>query len=45
MIPFRPNIHQMINDGDGLAVSLHFYSFTPRLRASSVHREYQLAVV
>jgi predicted metal-dependent enzyme (double-stranded beta helix superfamily) len=45
MTPFRPNIHQMVNDGGASAISLHFYNFTPRLHASSVNREYRLGLI
>lgn len=40
LLPSGPNLHQMVNDGDVEAVSLHVYGFDHRRRASSVHREY-----
>jgi len=36
----QPNIHQMVNDGDAVAISLHIYGFDPRVHDSSVDREY-----
>jgi predicted metal-dependent enzyme (double-stranded beta helix superfamily) len=43
MLPTGPNLHQMVNDGESEAISLHIYGFDHRLRASSVHREYTIA--
>jgi predicted metal-dependent enzyme (double-stranded beta helix superfamily) len=45
MLPSGPNIHQMVNDTDQEAISLHIYGFDHRLHASSVDREYQLAAL
>ncbi|MFC7398308.1 cysteine dioxygenase [Chelatococcus sp. GCM10030263] len=45
MLPSGPNIHQMINDTDQEAISLHIYGFDHRQHASSVDREYQLAAL
>ena len=39
----QPNIHQMVNDGEAVAVSIHIYGFDPQVHASSVDREYLLA--
>jgi predicted metal-dependent enzyme (double-stranded beta helix superfamily) len=39
----HPNIHQMVNDSDAVAVSLHIYGFDPRVHESSVDREYVVA--
>ena len=39
----HPNIHQMVNDSDRVAISLHIYGYDPRVHASSVDREYLLA--
>jgi predicted metal-dependent enzyme (double-stranded beta helix superfamily) len=41
MMPSGPNIHQMINDGPGDAISIHIYGYDHRMHASSVDREYQ----
>ena len=43
LLPSGPNLHQMVNDGAGEAVSLHVYGFDHRRRASSVRREYRVA--
>jgi predicted metal-dependent enzyme (double-stranded beta helix superfamily) len=36
----QPNIHQMVNDSGGVAISLHIYGFDHRVHDSSVDREY-----
>ena len=41
MMPSGPNIHQMINDGPGDAISIHIYGYDHRMFSSSVHREYR----
>jgi predicted metal-dependent enzyme (double-stranded beta helix superfamily) len=41
----QPNIHQMVNDGDAVAISLHIYGFDPRVHDSSVDREYVAAPI
>lgn len=38
-----PNIHQMVNDSDAVAISLHVYGYDPRVHDSSVDREYLAA--
>ena len=43
VLPSGPNIHQMINDGQEEAISIHIYGFDHRRHASSVEREYRLA--
>jgi predicted metal-dependent enzyme (double-stranded beta helix superfamily) len=43
MLPTGPNLHQMVNDGESEAISLHIYGFDHHLHASSVHREYRVA--
>ncbi|MBQ0822623.1 cysteine dioxygenase family protein [Microvirga sp. HBU67558] len=40
-LPSGPNIHQMSNESDGEAVSLHIYGFDHRMHGSSIHREYR----
>lgn len=40
-----PNIHQMVNDGDAVAISLHIYGFDHRVHDSSVDREYVAAPI
>jgi predicted metal-dependent enzyme (double-stranded beta helix superfamily) len=42
MLPTGPNIHQMINDGDRDAVSVHIYGFDHAMHASSIRREYRV---
>ena len=42
MLPSGPNIHQMINDGPGEALSVHIYGFDHTLHASSIDREYNV---
>jgi predicted metal-dependent enzyme (double-stranded beta helix superfamily) len=39
----QPNIHQMVNDSDAVAISLHIYGYDPRVHDSSVDREYLAA--
>lgn len=43
MLPTGPNLHQMANLGDEVAISLHIYGFDHRAHASSIDREYELA--
>ena len=38
MLPSGPNIHQMINEGAEVAVSIHIYGFDHRLCGSSIRR-------
>lgn len=45
MAPTGPNIHQMVNDGDAEAISLHIYGYDHEAHASSVDREYSLATL
>lgn len=40
MLPSGPNIHQMANEGDEEAVSVHIYGYDHRAKASSIDREY-----
>lgn len=42
MLPSGPNVHQIVNDGDEEAISVHVYGFDHRLCGSSVRREYRL---
>jgi 3-mercaptopropionate dioxygenase len=42
MLPTGPNIHQMINDGDQEALSVHIYGFDHKMHSSSVRREYEV---
>ena len=42
MLPDGPNLHQMVNDGDREAISLHIYGFDHQVHASSVDREYRV---
>lgn len=44
MLPTGPNIHQMTNDGQEDAVSIHIYGYDHDAHASSVEQEYQLAI-
>jgi predicted metal-dependent enzyme (double-stranded beta helix superfamily) len=44
MVPTGPNIHQMANTGEVGAISIHIYGFDRTQRASSIEKEYQLAV-
>lgn len=43
MVPTGPNIHQMLNTGDEVAVSLHVYGYDRALHNSSVEHEYRVA--
>lgn len=45
MLPTGPNLHQMANIGDEVAISLHIYGFDHRAHATSIAREFQLAAV
>ncbi len=40
MLPTGPNIHQMINDTEVDAISVHIYGFDPEVHANSIEREY-----
>jgi predicted metal-dependent enzyme (double-stranded beta helix superfamily) len=42
MLPTGPNIHQMINDGDEEALSVHIYGFDHMMHSTSIHREYEV---
>lgn len=42
MLPTGPNIHQMINETDEDAMSIHVYGFDHRQHASSIDQEYEL---
>ena len=41
--PTGPNLHQVVNDRQCEAISLHIYGYDHATRATSVHREYRLA--
>jgi 3-mercaptopropionate dioxygenase len=41
-LPTGPNIHQMINDSDREALSVHVYGFDHMMHSSSIHREYEV---
>lgn len=41
MMPSGHNLHQMVNDEAGEAISLHVYGFDHEAHASSIHREYE----
>lgn len=41
--PSTPNIHQMINETDEDALSIHVYGFDPLDRANSIERVYTVA--
>jgi predicted metal-dependent enzyme (double-stranded beta helix superfamily) len=43
MMPSGPNIHQMLNNSDEEAISIHIYGFDHNMHASSIHRNYNLA--
>jgi len=42
MLPTGPNIHQMMNDSDQEALSVHIYGFDHTMRTSSIRREYEV---
>ena len=42
MLPTGPNIHQVMNDGDQEALSVHIYGFDHTMRTSSIRREYEV---
>ena len=42
MLPSGPNLHQVANEGDVEAVSLHVYGFDHRQHRSSVGHEYRV---
>ena len=42
MLPSGPNLHQMINDSDQEALSVHIYGFDHMVRSSSIHRQYEV---
>jgi predicted metal-dependent enzyme (double-stranded beta helix superfamily) len=43
MMPTGENIHQMMNAGDGEAISIHIYGYDHHEHATSIERVYRLA--
>jgi len=42
VLPTGPNIHQMINDTDREALSVHIYGYDHTMQSSSIRREYEV---
>lgn len=40
LVPSGPNIHQMVNEGPGEAISIHIYGYDHSLHPNSIRREY-----
>lgn len=44
LLPSGPNIHQMVNESDCEAISIHIYGYDHTILSSSVEREYRRVV-